>query len=88
MRNALVAKWRQRPCEYLTAKSATVVFKKKFHNLAVQVHAYLTTFGYINFGTMTRTTNGRARARSMSSRAERAMIGNFPSSSSVPAPRD
>ena len=62
VRNALVAKWRQRPCEYLTAKSATVVFKKKFHNLAVQVHAYLTTFGYINFGTMTRTTNGTSES--------------------------
>ena len=62
VRNALVAKWRQRPCEYLTAKSATVVFKKKFHNLAVQAHAYLTTFGYINFGTMTRTTNGTSES--------------------------
>jgi monoamine oxidase len=58
VRNALVVKWRQKPREYLTANAATALFKKKFHNLAVQAHAYLTMYGYINFGTMTRTTGG------------------------------
>ena len=52
IRNALIVKWRSRPREYLTAETATDLFKKKFSDLAVAVHKYLTTFGYINFGIM------------------------------------
>ena len=56
VRNALIVKFRAKPREYITALAAQDMFKKKFADLVVAVHRYLTTFGYINFGVMRRAS--------------------------------